>query len=125
MKSTYEIPGLFWDDVPISPLAPEKLSTDDLPQSAGVPRNLFDTVSFKRTVLLSDLFKAPSKSWVDNSIASLAECDEIVIAIDYRPRASGSIPRRFYEKRLAQVVSYVHEALPNVKISVADWRIAA
>lgn len=125
MKSTYEIPGLFWDDVPISPLPPEKLSMHDLPQPAGVPRNLFDTVSFKRTILLSDLFKAPSKSWIDNSIASLAECDEIVIAIDYRLRAPGSIPRRFYEKRLAQAISYVRESLPNVMISVVDWRIAA
>lgn len=124
MKSTYEIPGLFWDGIPISSQIPEELSVGEFPQLARVPRNLFDAVSFKRTFLLSDLLKAPSKSWIESSIASLVDCDEVIIAIDYRPRASGSIPQRFYEKRLAQAISYVRELLPDVKISVADWRIA-
>ena len=124
MKSTYEIPGLFWEDIPISSHIPEKLSAGDLPQLAGIPRNLFDTVSFRRTILLSDLFKAPSMSWIESSLASLVDCAVVVIAIDYRPRASGSIPQQFYEKRFVQAISYVRESLPNVKISVADWKVA-
>lgn len=125
MKSTYEIPGLFWDSLPINTEVPGLASADSLPLLVGTPRNLFDLISFRRAVPLSELFKLPTSSLIESLIAPLADCAEVVIVVDYYPRALGSVPRAFYEKRLAQALSLIQKLLPNVKISVSNWGVVA
>lgn len=119
MRPRYAVPGLFWDSMPCAPL-PVKEHLLGLPPSIETPRNLFDIECYRRTLRLSVLLAASSLDAVDDVVLTLAECDEIVIVDDCRPRASGLVSQRFHDERISQVIGYVSLLLPSTNVRLTE-----
>ena len=99
---------------------PSRIPFDSDLFSLETPRNLFDVGSYRRGVSLIRLLSFANLEEVDAYLLWGYECDEIVLLVDFCPKASGEVPNAFFEKRLCQVVSHIKAILPRARILLMD-----
>lgn len=127
MKSTYFLPGRYWDNKPLYfgkvEVDPATCCFGDL----GSPISLFDMEGKRRQVLLSRLFTIDTCPQFAESMIDLLDCVDIGINIDYVPRAPIPVHWTFFFTRLLQMLGQLHEVVPKARLHIlvsGSFRIA-
>lgn len=119
MKSTYTLPGVFWDRKPESDI-PKPTAYNLLVPEAGLPYCLFDVGGTQRSIRLTELFDVSNQNDMDRIAAKLMGCDTIAVIIDYQPQNAGSIQREFYRKRVRQIISLLETLPPGARVTIME-----
>lgn len=120
MHASYKLIGAHWDGLPQTEELPLSIPFESGMLLFGAPRTLFDIVCCRRAASLSHLFSCASLDEVDAYILLGEDCDEVVLLVDVRPRASGTVPNEFFKKRLRQVLYRVKTVLPEAEIMLMN-----
>lgn len=119
MKTTYRLPGLFWDHRPESHNRSEPVPYDVRYSAFGSPRCLFDCDGNRRFINLTTLFAMSGKDDVKSLHHQLRDCIEVAVMLDYMPSSPGRVQRDFYWQRVRQALCLVEECAP-IQMPVRD-----
>lgn len=119
MKSTYDLIGIFWDGkpadftaktVPYNPLMPE----------LGTPYCLFDIEGKQRSIQLSALFAVQNSTDWEQIKTTAADCCQITVVDDCRPRFHGEAVQQFHEHRLQQTLHLLQHSVPRAQVCITE-----
>lgn len=118
MKSTYYLPGLYWDN---KPLYTGKFTVEHDTYrygDPGSPLSLFDMSGKKRQIPLSALFAIDTYQQFVDATIDLRDCTDIGITLDYAPMVSSATHLTFLATRLLQMLGQLHRITPAAELHI-------
>lgn len=128
MKSTYYLIGAPWDGKPVTGRAPVVTSFDPTVNETGAEDNLFDLNGRRRILRISELLSCNNDQQVERLIYSVADCQAVYVALDWRPRTSNPTIASFFQLRVKQVLYVINDNLPCTSVQLMEvdettWRL--
>ncbi len=116
MKSTYFLPGAYWDNLPPCKGAIPLECDDGTFSDLGSRDTLFDQDGQRRQLSFRRLLNVESDDELAALTLPLAHCRHLGLSLDYIPEAHSPTHRRFYSLRLAQVIAKLRSILPEADL---------
>ncbi len=118
MKSTYCLPGVFWDGKTPTTESFRVRKDEETLLDFKYDFELFDTKRYIRKIRISEFLSAENADDAERIVEKLKHCDEILVTIDCFLSTRNETLDRFVWRRVSQILHYLRQRLPDIDIRI-------